>query len=53
MRPTKDELAQNLAERWCWEVAPRDDTWVARHLYRKQEVDGGYRLDAGAVLDDF
>src|SRR6266545_5803178 len=53
MRPTKDELAQNLAERLCWEVARRDDTRVARRLYRKQEVDGVYRLDAGAVLDDF
>src|SRR6266498_515967 len=50
MRPTKDELAQNVAERLCWEVARRDDTRVARRLYRKQEVDGVYRLDAGAVL---
>ncbi|HEX9868873.1 MAG TPA: transposase [Candidatus Tectomicrobia bacterium] len=53
MRHTKDELTQNLAERWCWEVARRDDTRVARRLYRKQEVDGVYRLDEGAVLDDF
>jgi hypothetical protein len=53
MRHSKDELAQNLAERMCWEVARRDDTRVARRLYRKQEVDGVYRLDEGAVLDDF
>lgn len=53
MRHTTDELAQNLAERWCWEVAHRDDTRVARRLYRQQEVDGVYRLDAGAVRDDF
>ena len=53
MRHTTDELAQNLAERWCWEVAHRDDTRVARRLYRQQEVDGVYRLDEGAVLDDF
>jgi DDE family transposase len=53
MRRTKDELAQNLAERLCWEVARRNDTRVARRLYRKQEVDGVYRLDEGAVLDDF
>jgi hypothetical protein len=26
---------------------------VARLLYRKQVVDGVYRLDEGAVLDDF
>lgn len=53
MRHTNDELTQNLAERLCWEVARRDDTRVARRLYRKQEVDGVYRLDEGAVLDDF
>jgi hypothetical protein len=47
------ELAQHLAERLCWEVAHRDDTRVARRLYRKQEVDGVYRLDEGVVLDDF
>jgi hypothetical protein len=52
MRHTKDELAQNVAERLCWEVARRDDIRVARRLYRKQEVDGVYRLDEGAVLDD-
>jgi hypothetical protein len=53
MRQINDELTQNLAERLCWEVARRDDTRVARRLYRKQEVDGVYRLDEGAVLDDF
>jgi hypothetical protein len=34
-------------------VARRDDLRVARRLYRKQEVDGVYRLDEGAVLDEF
>jgi Transposase DDE domain len=53
MRQTHDEITQNLAERLCWEVARRDDTRVARRLYRKQEIDGVYRLDKGAVLDDF
>jgi Transposase DDE domain len=53
MRQSNDELTQNLAERLCWEVARRDDTRVARRLHRKQEVDGVYRLDEGAVLDDF
>jgi hypothetical protein len=42
-----------LAERLCWQVARRDDTRVARRLYRQQEVNGVYRLDEGAVLDDF
>jgi len=42
-----------LTERLCWEVARRDDAWVARRLYRQQVVDGGYQRDEGAVLDDF
>lgn len=48
-----DENTQNLAEQLCWEVARRDDSRVARRLYRKQLVDGVYRLDEGALLDDF
>jgi hypothetical protein len=53
MGQTPDEITQNLAERLCWEVARRDDARVARRLYRKQLVDGVYRLDEGALLDDF
>lgn len=53
MEQTHDEITQNLAERLCWQVARRDDTRIARRLYRKQLVDGVYRLDEGALLDDF
>jgi hypothetical protein len=53
MGQTPDELTENLAERLCWEVARRDDSRVARRVYRKQLVDGVYRLDEGALLDDF
>ena len=53
MEQTREAITQNLAERLCWQVARRDDTRVARRLYRKQVVDGVYRLDEGAVLDDF
>jgi hypothetical protein len=53
MPQTNDEMTQNLAERLCWQVARRDDACIARRLYRKQVVDGVYRLDEGAVLDDF
>src|SRR5215813_6696544 len=53
MGQTRDETTRNLAERLCWEVARRDDSRVARRLYRKQVVDGVYRLDEGALLDDF
>jgi hypothetical protein len=50
MGQTRDEIAQNLAERLCWQVARRDDSRVARCLYWKQVVDGVYRLDEGALL---
>jgi hypothetical protein len=53
MGQTSDEITQNLAERLCWQVARRDDMRIARRLYRKQVVDGVYRLDEGALLDDF
>jgi Transposase DDE domain len=53
MEQTHDEMTQNLAERWCWQVARRDDTRIARRLSRKPLVDGVYRLDEGALLDDF
>ncbi len=53
MGQTHDEITQNLAERLCWQVARRDDARIARRLYRKQLVDGVYRLDEGALLDDF
>jgi hypothetical protein len=53
MAQTHDEITQNLAERLCWQVARRDDTRIARRLYRKHLVDGVYRLDEGALLDDF
>lgn len=40
MTQTRDEITQNLAERMCWEVARREDTRLARRLYRKPVVDG-------------
>lgn len=53
MRQTRETIEQNLAERLCWQAARRDDSRVARRLYQKQVVDGVYRLDEGALLDDF
>lgn len=53
MGQTHDEITQNLAERLCWQGARRDDTRIARRWYRKQVVDGVYRRDEGALLDDF
>ena len=53
MRQTRDEIRQILVERMCGEVARRDERRVARRLDRKQVIDGVYRLDEGALLDDF
>jgi hypothetical protein len=53
MGQTRGEIDQSLAERLCWQAARRDDARVARRLYQKQVVDGVYRLDEGALLDDF
>jgi hypothetical protein len=52
MPQTREEMTPNLAERRCWEVARRDDARVARRLYHKHGVDGVYRLDEGALLDE-
>jgi hypothetical protein len=40
MVQTREELTVHLAERLYWQVARRDDSRVARHLARKQVVDG-------------
>jgi hypothetical protein len=52
MGQTHTELTENLAARWCWEGACRDEVRIARRLYRKEVVDGVYRLDEGALWDD-
>jgi hypothetical protein len=53
MRQTREVITQNMAERRCWEAARRADTRIARRLYRKQVIDGVYRLDEGALRDEF
>jgi len=53
MGQTRGAIDQNLAERWCWQAARRDDARVARRLYRKPGVDGVYRLDDGALVAEF
>ena len=52
MGQTPNEITPHLAERLCWESARRDESRVACRLYRKQLVDGVYRLDERAWLDD-
>jgi hypothetical protein len=38
MEHTHDEITQHRAEQWCGQVARRDDTRIARRLYRQQLV---------------
>jgi hypothetical protein len=40
MQQTRDGMAHQLAERVCGQAARRDDTRIARRLYRKPGVDG-------------
>jgi hypothetical protein len=51
MAETLEAMTPNLAERWCWQAARRNDARVARRLARKPVVDGVDRLDEGAWLD--
>jgi hypothetical protein len=53
MAQTREAITQNLAERLCWQAARCDDARVVRRLYRKEVVVGVYRLEEGALLDDF
>jgi hypothetical protein len=51
MEQTRAAITAHLAERVCWQVARRDDSRVARRLYRKPVGDGVSPLDGGAVVD--
>jgi hypothetical protein len=53
MGQAREAITQNLAERSCWQAARRDDARVARRLNCKEVVYGVYRLDEGALLDNF
>ena len=53
MRQTPEAVQHHLAARVCGQAACRDDSRVARRLYRQQVVDGVYPWDEGAWLDDF
>jgi hypothetical protein len=53
MNQTREDVTQHLAERLCGQAVRRDSSRGARRLYRRQVVDGVYRLDEGALWDDF
>jgi hypothetical protein len=46
----RDEITEDLAERWCWQIARRDDARIARCLYRQQPVVGRGRYEDTKML---
>ena len=50
---SKEDVTTNLVERLDWRFARRDESRIARRLWKKQAVDAIYSLEEGAVLDEF
>jgi hypothetical protein len=50
---SKADVTTNLVERLDWRVARRDESRIARRLWKKQAVEAIYSLEEGAVLDEF
>lgn len=50
---SKEETTTNLVERLDWRFARRDESRIARRLWKKQTVDAIYSLEEGAILDEF
>ena len=49
----KEAITTNLVERLDWRFARRDESRIARRLWKKQPVDAMYSLEEGAILDAF
>ncbi len=49
----KEAITTNLVERLDWRFARRDESRIARRLWKKQPVDAIYSLEEGAILDEF
>src|SRR5215510_1550606 len=49
----KEEITTNLVERLDWRFARRDESRIARRLWKKQPVDAISSLEEGAILDEF
>ena len=48
----KEVITTNLVERLDWRFARRDESRIARRLWKKQPVDAIYSLEEGAILDE-
>ena len=49
----QEEITTNLVERLDWRFARRDESRIARRLWKKQPVDAIASLEEGALLDEF
>ena len=49
----KEVITTNLVERLDWRFARRDESRIARRLWKQQPVDAIYSLEEGAILDEF
>jgi hypothetical protein len=50
---SKEDVTTNLVERLDWRFARRDESRIARRLWKKQAVDAISSLEEGAILDEF
>jgi hypothetical protein len=50
---SKADVTTNLVERLDWRFAQRDDSRLARRLWKKQAVEAISSVDEGAILDEF
>src|SRR5438105_7542620 len=53
MMQSKEEVTTNLVARLDWRFARRDESRIARRLWKKQPVDAIYSLEEGAILGEF
>jgi hypothetical protein len=49
---SKEETTTNPVERLDWRFARRDESRIARRLWKKQTADAVYSLEEGAILDE-
>ena len=49
----KEAITTNLVERLDWRFARRDESRIARRLWKKPPMDAIYSLEEGAILDEF
>ena len=49
---SKEDVTTHLVERLDWRFARRDESRIARRLWKKQAVDALSSLEEGAIVDE-